>query len=71
MSSTSANPAASGNSTTVSSNRTTPGDPGMFTVAQGMTCFWPSSAIAANHAPFFSRRRKARVTGFSPLLALA
>lgn len=62
-------PGPSGSSTKLSSKSTTPGDPGRFTGAQGNTCFWPESAMAPNQVPRFSRRRNARITGFSPLLA--
>lgn len=71
MSCTSAKPSASGRSTMVSSKSTVPGDPGRLSGARGMTCFCPLSATAANQAPRFSRRRKASVSGFCPLLAFA
>lgn len=35
--------------------------------AYGTTCFWPESAIAANHSPRFSRRSHARISGLFPL----
>jgi len=71
MSSTSIQPAGSGSSTTVSSKRTRPRAPTPLIGAQGSTCFWPESAIAANQIPRFCRRRKARIAGFWPLLAFA
>lgn len=66
-----AQPSGPGRTTSVSSNSTRPRVvPARFSGVHWRTCFWPLSAIAANHAPRFGPRRNARIAGFSPLLAL-
>lgn len=56
--------------TSVSSNRTTPTNGSRFTVAHGMTCFCPVSAIAHHHAPTFGAQIQSRISALSALFAL-
>jgi len=63
-------PSSSGSVTVRSSNCTRPRRPGALIGAYGTTCFWPESAIAANHEAECAWRRKSSTTGFSPFVAV-
>lgn len=68
---------AGGMNTSDSSKRTRPLPRRMLIGVYGSTCFWPVSEMAANHVHGSSgldvamRRKKARILGFSPLVALS